>query len=538
MLISKNKKILKIFSIVFVFGFLFFCFYNFFSPTKATAAGNADFNVAADKTTAEAGTSITITVFRKMTATQTSSGNVQFISSPTGGSFSAKECTLRLDLTGQRCTVTFAAQQSGTFKITGILVEQLTAGGTVTTLRADTTVTITESISGITSQSTDTNYVPLAKLPGLEDKIETSKQCTTTNGVTTCANPCPFGKYLNILIKLFLGISAVLAMIMIVWGGIQYMTSELASSKEAGRESITHAVLGLLLALGAWLLLFTLNPDLLNICLDNVKPVEIIIGPESVVDAGSGVNINGTTVKISNGSAVTCSGGIVSIPSDIGSGNICKDLLNRLLLLRNKTTKWTVTSTLRNGGAASSCHYTNSPNSGNCADLQITDNVQARIGYNKDNGGSTNPVWGDFCVAVAQTGGLNFLNEASSVATCQQIINYKAYSQTSGPHLHVNYIGDSGGNNNQTREAYGAAPTIVGKIVFIPINNYVSQNEHKVKLANTANTYQIIKTNPSFTNGQLAITLSDDEHNKLKGTSKIQVTSASLSLGERTLIIP
>jgi hypothetical protein len=47
-------------------------------------------------------------------------------------------------------------------------------------------------------------------------------------------------------------------------GGIEYMTSELVSSKEAGKERIRDALFGLLLALGAWTLLYTINPDLLK----------------------------------------------------------------------------------------------------------------------------------------------------------------------------------------------------------------------------------------------------------------------------------
>jgi TRAP-type C4-dicarboxylate transport system permease small subunit len=66
------------------------------------------------------------------------------------------------------------------------------------------------------------------------------------------------------MIQIFIGICAVLAVIMIVWGGIEYMTSELISGKDAGRERIRDAVFGLILALGAWLLLYTINPQLLN----------------------------------------------------------------------------------------------------------------------------------------------------------------------------------------------------------------------------------------------------------------------------------
>ena len=42
------------------------------------------------------------------------------------------------------------------------------------------------------------------------------------------------------------------------------MTSELVSSKEAGRHRMTEAVFGLIVALGAYALLNTINPSLLN----------------------------------------------------------------------------------------------------------------------------------------------------------------------------------------------------------------------------------------------------------------------------------
>jgi len=72
------------------------------------------------------------------------------------------------------------------------------------------------------------------------------------------------GKYLNIMIKILIGVAAVLSVVMIVVGGLEVMTSELAHTKEAGKERITHAILGLLIALGAYALLFTINPDLLK----------------------------------------------------------------------------------------------------------------------------------------------------------------------------------------------------------------------------------------------------------------------------------
>jgi len=72
------------------------------------------------------------------------------------------------------------------------------------------------------------------------------------------------GFYLNLMIKIFIGLCAVLSVVMIVIGGIEVMTSELVHTKEAGKEKIRNALLGLLLALGAYVLLFTINPNLLR----------------------------------------------------------------------------------------------------------------------------------------------------------------------------------------------------------------------------------------------------------------------------------
>jgi len=86
---------------------------------------------------------------------------------------------------------------------------------------------------------------------------------------------CAFGNYLDLMVTIFIGIAAVLAMVMIVVGGLEYMTSELVSAKADGKEKIRNAVLGLLLALGAFLILKTINPDLVNICFDALEEIRI-----------------------------------------------------------------------------------------------------------------------------------------------------------------------------------------------------------------------------------------------------------------------
>lgn len=176
-----------------------------------------------------------------------------------------------------------------------------------------------------TSTPTNTTYTPLAPLPGLDQvPFETNPDL----------NPCPFGQYLNIMIKLIIGIAAVLAMIMIVTGGIEYMTSELVSGKEAGKETITNAILGLLIALGSFLILNTINPQLLNVCL-KLAPATIVIDDLGGESSEPFVPINKTTLK--NTFGIDCEG-------NDGKGNtgrnavagIAKEFINKTIYSQDK----------------------------------------------------------------------------------------------------------------------------------------------------------------------------------------------------------
>ena len=98
------------------------------------------------------------------------------------------------------------------------------------------------------------DYVPLAPLPVGE-------------GGASLTRVTDAGQYIKGAFNLAIGIAAVLAIIMIVIGGIQYMGTESIGGKGAGLKKIKDAVLGLLLALGSYILLFTINPALTNFSL-------------------------------------------------------------------------------------------------------------------------------------------------------------------------------------------------------------------------------------------------------------------------------
>ncbi len=110
------------------------------------------------------------------------------------------------------------------------------------------------------------DYVPLVTLPGAS---EAGKPLTDT------------GQYIKGAFNLAIGIAAVLAIIMIVLGGIQYMGTESIGGKGAGLKKIKDAVLGLLLALGSYILLLTINPSLVNFNLNiaEIKPPVVTLTP-------------------------------------------------------------------------------------------------------------------------------------------------------------------------------------------------------------------------------------------------------------------
>lgn len=129
--------------------------------------------------------------------------------------------------------------------------------------------------------SANQDYVVLAPLPGTTKDGCVGDDCTTT-----------LEKYLPGAFNLMVGVAAALAFIMITWGGVMYATSDALSSKTEGKGYIENAVWGLLLVIGAWVILNTINPQILKF--DSVLPrAEIRTGP-GVTGGGSGGGTSGS----------------------------------------------------------------------------------------------------------------------------------------------------------------------------------------------------------------------------------------------------
>lgn len=106
-------------------------------------------------------------------------------------------------------------------------------------------------------------FVPLAPLPGL----------TSGDGANSIISSGSFGAFFNHLYDYLIGIAVIIAIIMVIWGGLQYSTQDSISKKGEGKERIQQAIFGLILVLSPALVFTIINPAILNFSL-SFTPIE------------------------------------------------------------------------------------------------------------------------------------------------------------------------------------------------------------------------------------------------------------------------
>ena len=106
-------------------------------------------------------------------------------------------------------------------------------------------------------------FTALAPITGLTD---------TTGAV----NSQDLANFFNNLYKYLVGLAGILAVIEIIWGGLEISTKDSVSKKSDGRERIIQALLGLVLVLSPYLVFYIINPSILNLSL-NLPPINLAI---------------------------------------------------------------------------------------------------------------------------------------------------------------------------------------------------------------------------------------------------------------------
>lgn len=96
--------------------------------------------------------------------------------------------------------------------------------------------------------------------------------------------------YVQKIYTTVLVVVVVLSIFMIALGGLEYIASGAAGAKTEGKQRITHAIIGLLIALASYFILYTIDPSFVNFKLP-LSPVSIASNPGG--GTGNGNNNGG-----------------------------------------------------------------------------------------------------------------------------------------------------------------------------------------------------------------------------------------------------
>jgi len=199
---------------------------------------------------------------------------------------------------------------------------------------AQTQTAVAPGSSEFGPAATPPNYTLLAPLPCVGTSNGTT--CTNVNGSSQVTS-ISLQNYLIYLFKLLIAVAVFLAVIMIIFGGFKYMTTEAFSGKSDARATIEHAVEGLLLALASYLILYTINPNFVNI--SNVAIPKLNVSatstaPSQVVTVDGSGNCHAAGQIPTRANIVPCPPGqgtqpTTSAPASAGNGGTTNNYNSR-----------------------------------------------------------------------------------------------------------------------------------------------------------------------------------------------------------------
>ena len=173
------------------------------------------------------------------------------------------------------------------------------------------TVTETNTSNNICDSNGKCTYVLMAPVGTLLGNSNSGKDYVLQRDNTKSLCDLLNGWY-----KVGIGLAGLLAVVMIVIGGVEYATTDSITGTSAGRAKITQALSGLILALCTYLIFNTINPALTK-CELQTKSVALQgVSVSSGSSGGTGTNSNGSTGN--GGSLVPGSVGATGGVSDNG----------------------------------------------------------------------------------------------------------------------------------------------------------------------------------------------------------------------------
>ena len=196
----------------------------------------------------------------------------------------------------------------------------------------------TANPTGCVTKSDNSNYCLLAPLPGVGDS---TGSLDVKGGI---------GPYFLAIIKVVLGLIGVLSVLMVTIGGIEYMSTVSVGEKEGAKSKITSALFGLLLALTSYIILNTINPNLINLKITIPNPSLNAAQTTST----SGITGTGTTGTTSSGTTGTTTTPPGQIESSVDKAALAYQNTDTSAGPDggNKACAWAVNNVLANAGVA------------------------------------------------------------------------------------------------------------------------------------------------------------------------------------------
>ncbi len=156
-------------------------------------------------------------------------------------------------------------------------------------------------------------FIPLVGIPGID------------------ANEPGLGAYINALYRLAISLAALLAVVKIVIAGAKYMLDDIVTHKEEAKQDIWGALMGLLVIIGAVVILNTINSDLTE--------TDFLVDPVTIdnhIDQGV------TNTDMSNAHSATDAYNIIKANNGDpviaeNSSSICTDPCNQYFLVDGET---------------------------------------------------------------------------------------------------------------------------------------------------------------------------------------------------------
>jgi len=132
---------------------------------------------------------------------------------------------------------------------------------------------------------------------------------------------CDVNGFLNFAFKLLIGLTAVILVLRLIYEGYQYIVTDIPFLKASAKSGFFTSLLGLLLALSAFLILNTINPKLV----DNTISIDSVdVGVDEDTDTDPIIQDPSSTVP--SGRVAACTDGIIKVATAGGTFTSCKSI--------------------------------------------------------------------------------------------------------------------------------------------------------------------------------------------------------------------